>query len=758
MWRSRRTHNNQTSSSSIGINHCETASLLSVQQQDLTLDIGPTNKIDIERSQSLLKKDTNNKYFKRNSNNIYASIVKNVMMMRKKKKNCDSNNFNRLIIFMLSISIPLIPPIIMSVPGLYCRMLVRALDGKSYLKFLCMDIVPSVFENYVLLRLGRVIVTGIVLCFQKNKCLSSRSANGCFGFAMIYLVKMLVIALLIVVVYSFNLADYYYQLNIGVSPDLGVIRSSLTMGRSLLESEFMTHKSYLLQHLAWPITMYTCSIAIFFVAHTVSFQETPPTVSISMLRKKLFIVIIVLVFMYCAGGYTPILNITLCTVRAIAVDPLENGLISNKIDHTIVNRGEALKQKILPNIIFIIHESLSAQYIKSERGRENMKFFSDGMTSELWFNFRNTRTVSGSTAVAVPAIATGLNPINKKCMELMTRVNLAAEFRELGYQTLLFSSWQTKKSIWAKSKWSHILDTLLNNDNYDGVFDPDTTGESLKNDFGMDDRNLVEKFVQEINVREQSSRPFFAVHVWNNAHYPHLVDERTFQGSSDVDRYIESLRITDQNIEKVYEAVLNSGQESNTIIIGVGDHGEVPIGTLSQDSRSSLRINQRRHWRLRRLDDIDVVDVPFYMHIPKSVINDTKRMHLQDLSRNYLVSTLDIVPTLRSLLGLEIYSNAERANCNTGLDLLSVGNTNDDRTQFGYQSTLLDTSAEILTFSQRDRIGVFYPKIKKFNVLDFPRPHPNKVKKLKSEVIRDMVKYVPDELLNTIPKKFLQRN
>ena len=89
MWRSRRTHNNQTSSSSIGINHCETASLLSVQQQDLTLDIGPTNKIDIERSQSLLKKDTNNKYFKRNSNNIYASIVKNVMMMRKKKKNCD---------------------------------------------------------------------------------------------------------------------------------------------------------------------------------------------------------------------------------------------------------------------------------------------------------------------------------------------------------------------------------------------------------------------------------------------------------------------------------------------------------------------------------------------------------------------------------------------------------------------------------------------------------------------------------------------
>jgi arylsulfatase A-like enzyme len=82
-----------------------------------------------------------------------------------------------------------------------------------------------------------------------------------------------------------------------------------------------------------------------------------------------------------------------------------------------------------------------------------------------------------------------------------------------------------------------------------------------------------------------NQKPFFAVIVLQNPHYPHLRHE-TYSGTvanssipahrrknSQLSRYFSSLRTMDESLHAMFAALNATDDLRNTIIMGAGDHG-----------------------------------------------------------------------------------------------------------------------------------------------------------------------------------------
>jgi arylsulfatase A-like enzyme len=94
----------------------------------------------------------------------------------------------------------------------------------------------------------------------------------------------------------------------------------------------------------------------------------------------------------------------------------------------------------------------------------------------------------------------------------------------------------------------------------------------------------VSQSVSSVFIRKK--KPFFAVIVFQNQHYPHLRHE-TYSGTvanssvrqrnnSPLSRYFSSLRTMDESLHDMFAALNATDDLRNTIIMGAGDHGETP--------------------------------------------------------------------------------------------------------------------------------------------------------------------------------------
>jgi len=236
---------------------------------------------------------------------------------------------------------------------------------------------------------------------------------------------------------------------------------------------------------------------------------------------------------------------------------------------------------------------------------------------------------------------------------MVLTTSLAMELRAQGYETVMFSSYATDLS---GTYWKEI--TPLLREGFDTVVDcksyPKETGWSFRTWGGaLDDRFLMAKYRSWLGSRD-STAPLFSVIIWNNQHYPFLARDKR-ASRTELDRYVSSLSTTDEAFRDLFSILEDRNATESTVVMGAGDHGETP-GVL---------------WR--RMDTLQEVTmkVPLWMVMPRALLPDPEdRMRLRRL-QDRPVLTLDIVPTLRRLVGLGGYLEEEVKETLVGRNLLA---------------------------------------------------------------------------------------
>lgn len=384
---------------------------------------------------------------------------------------------------------------------------------------------------------------------------------------------------------------------------------------------------------------------------------------------------------------------------------------TSKFEDTAKFYAEAMMDQTLssnqqrPNVIMVVHESLSGGPFHTQRGREAMPFFFSKMKNNPnVYQFSNGKAVAGVTSTATPALLSGLLPFEEECRDLVFSSSTASEWKAMGYSTGSFVSYGAD---WSGTSW-YPLNTFLVND-FDYVVEPKSVHEEPVNEYGMDDRTLVKYFQEWVgSLEDVSSKPFFALIVMNNNHFPHLTHS-TFTGGVEADRYFSSLTTTDESMEMLFSGLENAGILENTVLVGAGDHGEAP-GSLYK------RIG---------LLDANIVSVPVWMHMPQSILPDRayaptesadadsggggrQRPTYLETNLHKSVTVIDLIPTLRDLMGRSrLYSDSHKSKCILGASLLS-STLPDGRLVAGYHGKPMEEYEQMAFLANENKTMLYF--------------------------------------------------
>jgi phosphoglycerol transferase MdoB-like AlkP superfamily enzyme len=155
------------------------------------------------------------------------------------------------------------------------------------------------------------------------------------------------------------------------------------------------------------------------------------------------------------------------------------------------------------------------------------------------------------------------------------RTSLATVFHERGYRTAFMTP---SDMSWAG--WESFLPAR----GFDEVRDQHALSCSPPiSSWGVEDRCLAEGLIDY--VRRDPGRPFFVMGWTQQTHHPYepspdvpvidlIGDRESGPDAYDLNRYLNVLRETDRQLERVFEALREGGLADNTIVVVVGDHGQ----------------------------------------------------------------------------------------------------------------------------------------------------------------------------------------
>ncbi len=299
--------------------------------------------------------------------------------------------------------------------------------------------------------------------------------------------------------------------------------------------------------------------------------------------------------------------------------PLHTGDASDYQDEDLngIARGQ--------NLILVILESTAKTYIDPDTTpnlnrllKQSIAFpnyFTTSVTSfQSNYSIMYSDEVGGISAVGHPSrIYNGPLP----------GISLAEALKRQGYRTAMFSSgflsYRNIGYLWRDKGFDRVYgaNTILH----------ETGGSGWS--WGSQESQTVETMNRWLG--ENLDQPFFAAYVTAYPHHPYSTPtlETPFVNDSWRNRYRNSLNYVDQNIGRLLQHLDDHGLRSNTAIAIIGDHGE----TLD-DSLAGHGIRM----------DLPEIQVPFYIHLPKSLIGQK--------TRAVLANHLDLAPTLTAALGI----------------------------------------------------------------------------------------------------------
>lgn len=292
------------------------------------------------------------------------------------------------------------------------------------------------------------------------------------------------------------------------------------------------------------------------------------------------------------------------------------------------SRGTSLISKIQTdkpvkklNVILVLMESLSAKYMGTYGGKENITPNLDRLTSEGLF-FSNaystgTRTVRGIEGVVLslpptPGQSIVRRPNNDKLF------NIGSEFRARGYET---------NFVYGGNSFFDNMGAFFSGNEF-GIIDIDNFKKNeitFSNAWGVCDEDLFNKTISESDRAYSEKKPFFHFLLTTSNHrpytYPEHIDIPSGTGRSGAVKY------SDFSIGQFLEKARTKPWFDSTIFIFVSDHNAAVAGSEQIDP-SDYRI-------------------PIIFYSPKNIKAE---------NRKDLVSQIDLAPTLLGLLNFSYES------------------------------------------------------------------------------------------------------
>lgn len=256
--------------------------------------------------------------------------------------------------------------------------------------------------------------------------------------------------------------------------------------------------------------------------------------------------------------------------------------------------------------------------------------------------FERAITPSTFTFSVASSMLSGLYPSTHGALSFDDRLGEAVPYvpellGEAGYRTGVFSGMNYFTDDWGLAR------------GFQENYAPDGQTEASAAE------SLVDEFLDWLDAGDG---PFFSV-LWSfDVHKPYVTVADEFEGAdnSAVDPYDNAIRYTDRAFGRLLEALRRRDLYDDTVVVFLADHGEV-FGEhhwmeSSRLARLAVRLGLPVLADLLREDQLghvaippyeEVIDVPLFVRVPGEGGG----------SRDDLVQTLDLAPTVLDLAGVE---------------------------------------------------------------------------------------------------------
>lgn len=277
-----------------------------------------------------------------------------------------------------------------------------------------------------------------------------------------------------------------------------------------------------------------------------------------------------------------------------------------------------------PNVILILCESLSSEYLKMKQKNGNplMPFLHELIDKSYYFeNFYSAgiHTNNGifSSLYGFPVIFNRPSLQNKP--DFYT--GIPYYLKQNDYKNYFF--------ITGNSNYDNMKGFLYNHGHFDKIYDlDDYPREKSVNNFGIQDDFLFEFGLKELHKFNKNNQPFFAIFLTVSNHPPYIIPEKYKNRESDDSKNI--MLFSDDTLKNFIENSRKQKWASNTIFLILGDHGK----TVGEEN-TPMPIN--------------------YNHIPLIIYSEM----FKDAPRRFINfgGQIDIFPTLMNLLKINYTNN-----------------------------------------------------------------------------------------------------
>ncbi len=280
--------------------------------------------------------------------------------------------------------------------------------------------------------------------------------------------------------------------------------------------------------------------------------------------------------------------------------------------HHIQSSGKPIK----PNIMLIMVESLSAEYMGIYGDKRGWTPHLDALAKQSLF-FDNlfatgTRTVRGMEAVTLSVPPTPGRSIVKR-PDNHGLFSSGFVFRSQGYDT---------KFIYAGYGYFDNMNDFFGNNGFDVIDRTDIADENITfaNVWGVCDEDLFDKSIREADKSFAAGKPFFSHVMTTSNHRPYTYPEHKIDIPSHTGRS-GGVKYTDYAIHQLLTKAATKPWFDNTIFVIVADHNGGSAGA------ASLPVSRYK--------------IPLMIYAPKLLPATTVHK---------LASQIDVIPTLLSLI------------------------------------------------------------------------------------------------------------
>ncbi|RNA67896.1 LTA synthase family protein [Alteribacter keqinensis] len=302
------------------------------------------------------------------------------------------------------------------------------------------------------------------------------------------------------------------------------------------------------------------------------------------------------------------------------------------------------------NVVFISMESIESFVIGETVNDEEITPYLNELIEDSYYfpNFYD-QTGQGKTSDAEFMINTGLYPVGRGAVFHTHTDNeymgLPDMLRDEGYYTASFHG---------NDRTFYNRDVMYGNLGYDYYYSKSYFDVTEENSVGWGLKD-IDFFEQSMDYVKDLPEPFYATFLTLTNHFPYELDEEDhfiepYTSSSDIlNRYIPTVRYTDEAIRLFMEDMKEEGLYEDTIFVLYGDHyGIAESHNEAMGEFLGKEIDPFENTQLAR--------VPLIIHIPGQEGEEV----------DTVAGKVDIKPTIMNLLGIPEYPHVL-----FGTDLLS---------------------------------------------------------------------------------------